>query len=179
MVEMAIVAPVLVMLVLLAFEMSLLLRETMTVQSATRAGARVGSSAHTTRLSDYETLQAVRAGLGDTPASDVQLVIVFKPDGNGLMDPACRTASVADLCNRYTGADFSRSVSDFDTGASCPASAPDHHWCPSDRNRDQASPGGPDWFGVHVEVLHRTVGWIPDRTVADTVVMRLEPRYTP
>ena len=178
-VELAVVVPVLIVLVLMSFQLGMMLRQDMTVSAAARAGARVGSSAGVDREADYEVLQAVAAGLGTIPVADIELVVVFKSDGGGQVPAACLAASQSGVCNRYTAADLTRPVSDFGDTTSCAASSPDRFWCPVDRERDQASLTGPDWFGVYVQVRNHSVAptFLGDRSLSDTVVMRLEPRF--
>lgn len=180
-VELAIISPLLILLVLMGTETGMVLRDHLTISAASRSGARVGSSSGVARLADHDVLQAVAAGLGSVPTSDVELVIVFEPDAGGQMAPACRTSSQNGLCNRYTGADLARPSSDFTGTTSCTGSSPDRYWCPLLRERDQASVDGPDWFGVYVQIRHRSLaqGFMGDRSLSNTTVMRLEPRFTP
>lgn len=180
-VELSIVAPFLIMLVAMGLELGLVLRDHMTVASAARSGARVGSSAQTTRLADYELLQAVGAGLGSVDPADVEAIVVFKPDASGHMPSTCRTHSVNGRCNRYTAVDLSRPATDFTGVSTCLGSAPDKAWCPLDRIRDQASATGPDWLGVYLQIRHRTAvpAFRGDVSVSDRTVMRLEPRFGP
>lgn len=181
-VELTIVAPMLVLLVMMGLELALVLRAQMTVSSAARAGARVGSSANTTRLADFDLLSAIKSGLGDIDLTDVELVVVFEPDGSGNMPAACRTSSVTNTCNRYTGSDLmSLDIATFTGTTSCTGSSPDRFWCPVTRVRDQAAAAGPDWFGVYLRVSHESSApaFLGDRSLSDKTVMRLEPRLTP
>lgn len=182
MVELAIVAPLLVLLVMMGLELALVLRGQLTVSSAGRAGARVGSSAHTSRLADFDLLSAIKSGLGDIDLADVELVVVFEPDGSGNMPASCRTASVTGTCNRYTGVDLiNLDVADFTGTTSCTGSSPDRFWCPATRVRDQAAAAGPDWLGVYLQIRHGSSApaFLGDRSLSDKTVMRLEPRLTP
>lgn len=178
--EFSIVAPLLLLLVMMGLELGLLMRDEMTVSAATRAGARVGSSAQTTRLADYDLLQAVAAGLGSVDPTAVELIVVFESDANGDVPAGCMTASRPGTCNRYTAADLTRPATDFRGTSSCTGSSPDRSWCPATRNRDQAAPGGPDWLGVYVRVRHDSAvpGFLDSTVVTDKTVMRLEPRFT-
>lgn len=176
--EFSIVAPLLILMVFMGLELGLLLRDEMTVSAAARAGARAGSSAQTTRLADYDVLQAVATALGPVDPADVESIVVFEPDVNGNVPPGCLTASVRGTCNRYTGADLARPVAHFRGTTSCTRASPDRAWCPPRRNRDQASPAGPDWLGVYVRIRHDSTipGFLDSSVITDKTVMRLEPR---
>jgi hypothetical protein len=108
-------------------------------------------------------------------------VVVFKPDANGQMHPNCKMSSQTDLCNRYTAADLGRPTADYTGTSSCTGTSPDRFWCPVTRERDQAAVAGPDWYGLYVQVRHHSMapGVLGDRSLTNTTVMRLEPRFQP
>jgi hypothetical protein len=178
-IELAIVAPLLVLLLIGSIEVGSVLRSGMTASSAARAGVRVGASGAVGRLADHEILQSVRAGLGEVAAADIEAVIVYRADGNGAMAAGCLTASVPGQCNRYTAADLTRPATDFGGSTACSSSAPDRFWCPLARQRQQAVHGGPDWLGVHVRFRHHSLfgTYFADRSVSDRAVMQLEPEF--
>ena len=77
-IETAIVAPFLILLVLGIWEFSNGWQSNLTVQTSVRAGARTGSGLGNDRAADYAVLQAVKAGMTDFSTSDIQTVVVYK-----------------------------------------------------------------------------------------------------
>ena len=105
--ETAIIAPFLVLLAMGIWEFSNGWQSNLTVQTTVRAGARTGSGLGNDRAADYAMLQAVKAGLTDFAAADIQKVIVYKAtDVNGAVPAGCVTtgSSSSLACNVYTGA---------------------------------------------------------------------------
>ncbi|MCJ7779434.1 MAG: pilus assembly protein [Acidimicrobiia bacterium] len=82
-VEMAIVAPLLVLLVFGIFEYGLLFREKLTIASAATSSARTGATMGTRADADYRILQALEAGLYDQVDSGVLIrVDIFEANPN-------------------------------------------------------------------------------------------------
>ena len=108
-IETAIVAPFLILLMLGIWEFSNGWQSNLTVQTSVRAGARTGSGLGNDRAADYAVLQAVKAGMTDFSTSDVQTVVVYKAAAaNGDPPPGCLTgtSSSALSCNVYSGAEL-------------------------------------------------------------------------
>lgn len=178
MVEVAIVTPLLMLLVLGAAELGLRVETSQTVVNATRSAARVASSAGDDRLADYDVLATLDAALASVDDADVERIIVFKPQADGSLSLLCRLGSVPGECNHYSGSDLNTPPSAFAGVNSCLLGSPDIDWCPIDRETEQAV--GTDWIGIRIEVRHTSLApFLADRTVADTTVMRLEPRFNP
>jgi Flp pilus assembly protein TadG len=174
-VEFALIASFLTFLVLGVADLGYLWQTRMTVQNATRAGARVGSSMNTSLTSDYSLLAAVRAGLNDVGLSNVTAVIVYKSaTSDGVVPSTCKTTltSQSGSCNVYTGAQLTSLLAG---SFQCGASALDRFWCPSSRQALLGS--GPDYLGIWVKVtvprLMKVFG--ATATITDSSVMRLEP----
>ncbi len=178
MIEVALVVPLLATLVLGVAELGFHVRGTQSVTAASQAGARVASSSGNSRLADYDALMAMAGPLAKFEVADIERIIIFAPLADGSLPTDCETHTVAGECNHYDGSSLSLSASAFTGTSTCGVFEPDRFWCPLDRDNDQA--GGTDWIGVRIEVRHDSVApFIPDRTIVDTTVMRLEPRFEP
>src|SRR3954453_18850693 len=79
-VEFAIIAPVLSMLIFGMIEYGLLFRDYLTVSNVTRTGARVASASGDDTLADYSILQAVKGAAGALPGgiASIDQIIVYK-----------------------------------------------------------------------------------------------------
>ncbi len=177
-VEVALVIPLLIMLTMGMAEVGFIVRDTQTVVAASQAGTRSVATAGDTRLADSSALSSMAAALNDFDPNDVERIIIFKPEADGSMPILCQTAAVNGLCNYYDGSDLSLTAADFTGSSNCNPTAPDAPWCPIDRETSQGV--GPDWIGIRVEVKHESFApFMGDRTISDTTIMRLEPRFEP
>lgn len=174
-VEFAIIAPVLSLLIFGMIEYGLLFRDYLTVSNVTRTGARVGSASGNDQYSDYNILQAVKGAAGALPggATSLQQIVVFKAAGTG-STPDLTTCSTNGTCNVYTGSQLS-SLNSSQFG--CGAGDLDVTWCPSTRVVSQSG-SGTDYVGVWVKINHKFMtGFFGSaRTITDSVVMRIEPK---
>ena len=182
-VELALIAPVLVLIVAGVLEFGLAFRDSMTVSNALRSGARVGSNAGRERLADYTILKSVEAAMAEVPSSRIVRVVVYEASTSSsnvpsscLTPTAISSGGVDGLCNVYSTADLARPASDF-SGTTCSSTAPDRRWCPTSRQNQQAL--GADYLGVWMEVNYTYVTKVfpgSGLTIRDRAVMRLEPR---
>lgn len=178
--ELAIVAPFLLLLVLGVMELGLRTHSSQTLDAATRSATRVASSAGDDRLADFTALQALAGGLSGYDAADIERIIIFNAAAaDGTMPTGCELAPVTGQCNHYLPASLSLAETAFtSSGSSCAPSAPDASWCPLDRDAEQLP--GADWLGVEVWVRHQSFApFLQNTTLKETTVMRLEPRYSP
>ena len=175
-VEFALVAPVLLLLIFGAFEYGMFFKDYLTVSNTTRTGARVGSAAGSGADADYQILQAVKAAATALPggANSIQQISIYRAtSAGGGPSATCQTSSSsADKCNTYTAAAFAQPVTSF----GCGAGSIDSVWCPTTRVDSQAL--GPDYLGVWVKTTHGFVTKLfgSSRTITDSVVMRVEPK---
>lgn len=179
-VELAVVTPFLLVLVLGIAELGLRTHSSQSIVGASRAAARVATSAGDDRLADYTALQALAGALDRYEPADVERIIIFDAGASdGSLPSGCDAAPQDDLCNHYTAADFAAVVGDFgESGGTCTAASPDEKWCPLDRETDQNA--GADWLGVQVRVRHASLApFLRDTTLVETTIMRLEPRFEP
>ncbi len=176
--EAAIVTPVFLLVVFSIFEMGLLFRDSLTTDNASREGARAASTRGDRDDADYYVLRTIQHGLEAMGLERLQYVVVFKATGPDSTVPgACRTASQADLCNRYTAADF---FAELDTAAGVDTGnfrcgTLDSAWCPT--TRETSLSAGTDFIGIHVETRHDYVtGFFTDgNDLGETTILRLEP----
>ena len=171
MVEMAIVAHLLVLLVFGTIEFGLLFQEKLTIASATASAARTGATMGTRDEADFAILQALEAGLYDQVDTSVLIrVDIFKAN------PV--TGVKAGPVDRYTyiptnvGCKWSPCP---DTSLDGPVGS----WLPADRDTVlEPSGGGLDVLGVEIEYRHTSAtSIIPgiDRTFTERALVRLEP----
>ena len=182
-IEMAFVASlVLVPLAMGVLEFGLLWRDNLTMTSAVRAGARVGSGAGDARLSDFTVLQAVKASAAPLGRDRVDKVVIYRvTTAGGAVPAACAAAAPGAIvptesCNIYSGDDVWDLVETDFTGTLDCGTSPDAAWCPLLRETDLSI--GPDSIGVWMRVNHTWVsGLFGDAglTLTDSAVMRLEP----
>jgi Flp pilus assembly protein TadG len=175
-VEFALVAPVLLLLIFGAFEYGMFFKDYLTVSNTTRTGARVGSAAGSSGDADYQILQAVKSAAAALPggSNSIEKVSIYRSTsaGGGPSATCQTTSSAADKCNTYTAAAFTQPVTKF----GCGAGSIDSVWCPTTRVDSQAV--GPDYLGVWVKTTHGFVTKLfgSSRTITDSVVMRIEPK---
>jgi hypothetical protein len=190
MVEMAIVAPLLALVVGGMVEFGMLWRDDMTASASTRAAARVASNLGDDNLADYEALLALDAGLSGLTNLNVEGVLIYNASAaDGEPHPSCFDGSgdpvdSAGRCNYYTaaqltaisGIDCSTACSEFPDDASC-ASGWATYFCPQTRSTSQGS--GTTIVGVWVRIQRDYItGMLPGDgvTITDQTVMRVEPR---
>jgi Flp pilus assembly protein TadG len=185
-VELALILPLLLGLSLAVFDIGMGWRASMTVTSAARAGARVGSNLGVESHADQAALAAVSAALGSIPPAEIDLIVIYRSDGAAGGVPAACTTTTARAnggdpsarCNTYTAADLQAAVAgtgmNFD--GAC-AGRRDSAWCSTTRNNSQVSSAGPDYLGVYVRIHHSTSTKIfgSSLTIDDHAVMRIEP----
>ena len=185
-VEAAIVAPLLFLLIYGVMEVGYAFFGRETVNNMSVVGARTASSEANNVLADYTILQAVRHGSTGIGTNGVDVVVVYRATGPGDRVPtACKTASVVNTttergCNRYVKSDLLLDSDEFGcVGPPGPSSKIDHYWCPTTRKTAvQGSHGPPDYVGVYVQAEHKNLtGVLGDHFTFETdTVMRIEPR---
>src|SRR4051794_26546389 len=114
-VEAAFVFPIMALLVFGSLEFGLLFKDYLTVANMSRAGARIGAADGSTQYTDYDVLQAVKASGNTLNTANIKAIVVFKSTAgtSSLPNTTCQTASVTNVCNFYTSADFTRPKTDF------------------------------------------------------------------
>lgn len=181
-VELAVILPLIIMIAFGVVEFGSAWNRKLQMETAARAGARVGSSLGNTRLADYGLLQAVKSALNDIGLSNVDYVVVFKSTATNGARPAGNCASstpssVTSQCNVYTGAQLqSLTQTDFAGTTSCSGTAPDRFWCPLNRQNVQSL--GADYLGVWIKARYVTITGVFKSPffLTSAAIMRLEPK---
>ena len=181
-VELAFVLPLLAMFAFGAIEFGLAWGDRLAVQTAVRAGVRVGSAQATVSTADHTLLLSTGAALTDIGLANVRYVVVFKSaTTDGVVPPACLTGtphSVSGSCNVYTGAQLVQVLAGTSPASwfGCGVGSLDLSWCPTGRQAVQAL--GNDFLGVWVKASRPMLtGFFGTTlTIADDAVMRLEPQ---
>ena len=179
-VELVIILPLFVVLAFGTIEFGAAWSNKLKVETAARAGARVGSSLGNARLADWSLLQSVRSAIDDIGLDNVDYVIVYKASAtNGAIPATCKTSppsSQNGLCNVYTGTQLASLVqTDFGGTSTCAVTAPDRFWCPTARQDVQHL--GTDYLGVWIIADSPTVTDLfgSPLDLQAKAVMRLEP----
>lgn len=181
-IEFALVAMFLVVLMMGAYDYGQGWRAGLAVNEATRTGARVGSAMGRDRLADYYILSGAKAALDSSGRlGSVERVVIFRAtSANGRVPDACKSATTIGTgthCNVMTGDEFRGAFteSNFHATTGCfigPATR--QRWCPNARSQVQASA---DYVGIWITYTHdHHFGFLSESsTVARQTVMRLEP----
>jgi Flp pilus assembly protein TadG len=150
------------------------------VETAARAGARVGSSLGSDRTADQGLLQSTISVLNDFGLDNVNYVVVFNPSSTGKRQGTCANATPvaqAGLCNVYNTNQL-KNLGTLNFTSSCTGNtgvAADKNWCPTGRHNTQAS--NPDWVGVYVQANYVTVTGLFKSPfyLSSAAIMRIEP----
>ncbi len=160
-VEFVLVAPLLILLLLGTAEMGLAIRDWLTVTSASRSGARVGTAAANNPAADTAILGAVEAAMSTSDFDSVTSVWVYAVTPAGDRDPA-RT-------NVYSRTGVGCGWNPCPGGGGVP-------WPPVSRN---VALGSLDTLGVRVNFTHSWITGVlglADASWSDDAVMRIEPQ---
>lgn len=191
MVEMAIIAPFLAMIMAGIVEYGTLWRDNLTVVSSSRAATRVVSNLGDNHLADYEAVLSLNSGLSAIDGYELEYVMIYdasaadgQPHGDCFDLSGDPQDSSTGKCNVYdatdvatiVGLDCSTSCSEFPEH-SCTAGSMTEHYCPmSDRETEQNV--GLSSVGVYVRIKRDYfTGIFPGDgvTIEDTSVMKVEP----
>lgn len=190
MVEMAIVAPLLALLVGGIIEFGTMWRDNLTMSSSTRAAARVVSNLGDDRLSDYEALLTLDAALSGVSGLTIDGVLIYDAgaaDGaphSSCFDVAGDPQASMGHCNFYSAAQLvsisglscSTTCVEFPNNTNC-AGGLTVYFCPQDdRETDQSA--GTTNVGVWVRAERGYLtGMFPGSgvTMTDRTVMKVEP----
>ncbi|MEM9200791.1 MAG: TadE/TadG family type IV pilus assembly protein [Actinomycetota bacterium] len=191
-VEMAIVAPLLILIAVGIVEFGMMWRDSLTVSSATRASARVASNLGESHLADYEALLSLDAALESSGGLTIQGVLIYDASAaDGQPHSSCfdldgDPRDSVGWCNHYSAADLV-TVRTLDCSTACPSHFPDSttcaggwtvHFCP-DLHRSSSQGTGLSQVGVWVSVQRDYfTGMMPGDGVEidDATVMNVEPR---
>jgi TadE-like protein len=185
MVEFALVAVLLLMIVFGIVEFGLAFRDRLTIGNAGQSAARVGTAVGNGEEADLVMLQALEQTLANLPSSGVGIVKyvdIYKADANG--DPVSSCPGAGCVRYAYTYIDGPGPLCDW---SPCPPPLGASYggpWVPSLRN---VQVGNLDVMGVSIVFSHQwiTGGLVPLPDVSctsapsncwvDTTTMRMEP----
>ena len=192
MVEMAIVAPFLALMVAGIIEFGTVWRDNLTVTSSSRAATRVVSNLGDNNLADYEALLSLNSGLSAIDGYTLEYVMIYDAvAADGAPDPRCFDSGGDPVpnsgggCNVYTGVQVAAmqslscttSCTEFPITANC-AGGLTADFCPQqDRQTDQTL--GLTSIGVWVRIERDYfTGIFPGDgvTIEDYTVMKVEPQ---
>ena len=133
MLEAAFVTPLVLLLLFGVIDGGYGLHEKLSVDNMSLVGARSASGNGSDVQADRLVLQAIGKGAGGVATSQITSIVVYKAAGPSAVVPtACKTASVAAVCNRYTGADLAKATTEFGcVGPPGPVTKIDSFWCPT------------------------------------------------
>lgn len=178
-IEFAIVAPLLILLVFGIFEFGNAWRQVGAVERATQQGARTAASMANHRFADYEALRAIDTATRGLSGVTVEQVVIFNASsGSGEVPAGCLSGSVSGVCNTYSGAQVRNpspgGFSGGNTSAPSCAGSVDAAWCPLGRSRLQASIVR---IGVHIRLTYEPVtGLLPGNVQLErTAVYQIDP----
>lgn len=184
--EFAIMIPVLATLAFGAIEMGSAWRDSQAVLSSSRTAARSLAQFGDQTEADLDALLSVDAAFAGTDMT-VQAVIIYESDDTvnaGGAPDACVTAAEAGVaytgsesCNVYTGTAYTNALSATgDTWFGCAGGDYDTNWCPSTRDRNQATATfiGVQVFATRTSVTGTNLVVVPT-DLEQYSVMRLEP----
>ncbi len=193
MVEMAIVAPFLALMMAGILEYGTLWRDSLTVTSSSRAAARVVSNLGDNHLADYEALLTLSSGLESIDGYTLEYVMIYDASAaDGAPSSSCfnfagdPVDSTTGRCNVFSAADMATvlsinctvSCNEFPSNSTCShGSSMTFHFCPQeDRQTDQSL--GLTSVGVWVRIKRDYfTGIFPGEgvTIEDYSVMKVEP----
>ncbi|MEZ5377590.1 MAG: TadE/TadG family type IV pilus assembly protein [Acidimicrobiales bacterium] len=180
MVEAAITAPLLFVMLFGIIELSLLFRDRVALDAVGFDAARAAAISGNDQDADFHVLEVIMDSASPIAEQDITKIVIFEADGpDDSVPPVCLTGSqdAAEQCNRYMPGQFAEPLSDF--GCRSDRNL-DRFWCPYERvvTQSAANGGPPDYIGVHLEFKHTMVtGFFGgERTMSTTSILRIEPR---
>jgi Flp pilus assembly protein TadG len=161
-VEAAIILPVLLLIVLGIVEYSLAFKNSLSVTSATRAGARTASAQPRQANFSPNTASAVATALTAIDNTSPQVLWIYNANSAGMPDSG--NFSTCNDCNRYT---WNQSTKSWDLSY--------EGWFAAEQNA--CAGASANAVGIYIRAQHRFMTSLfgSARTLEDHTVMRLEP----
>ncbi|MGZ4682106.1 MAG: TadE/TadG family type IV pilus assembly protein [Acidimicrobiales bacterium] len=196
--EMALVAPLLVLLMLGVFEFGTAWRNKTILTSSLRSAARIESQGTLNPMIDQIALGALYSGNAKLTNMTLVKVIIYEatnPGGQpaanclsagsgGMTTKGRKNALGVQSCSIYSAGQVAAAATGGGTFGSCTNTASwDYNWCsgPSgvtDPRNNTFTSSGPDYVGIYAEYTYDTVtGLLPMSTItiSDQAVFRIEP----
>lgn len=167
-VEAALLLPILLLLVFGIAEYALAFKDSLSVSSATRSGARTASAEPRTTTYAVDTAAAVTKVLTALPSNGPQQLWIYKADANGMPD----SGSFSTQCTTCVIYNWDPSTRSWNT-----ASPVKNNWPATGVGGQNACAGTADSIGIWVKATHKMLtGFFGSTsTLTDHTVMRLEP----
>lgn len=196
MVEFALMAPFLVLLVFGIVEYGSVLRNDTTITGSVRNAARVGAQYRDGAQGDRQALTSLNSSITSAQRITINRVVVYRASSaDGAPTTNCATSitvtptgtsprgSLTDACNIYSAAQVAAATSggQWSTATSTCSNSPtnwDGFWCPANRKAAlTGSDSPPDYLGLYVSVTYTPIsGIVPvPTTYTDFAVNRIEP----
>jgi len=176
-VESALIMPVFALVIFSTLEFGLAFRSYLTLTNTSREAARFISILGNDPDADFQTVSGIVGTISLQRGAALEKVVIYKstgPSNTTVSGPlaACRSASVSNLCNTYTGSALTTSP----TGWGCGSTSPDRFWCPTSRKVMLSDP--PDYVGIYVQIVHTNATGVvgSNKTFTTQEIMRLEPQ---
>ena len=200
--EMALVAPLMVLLMLGVFEFGTAWRNKVVLTNSLRSAGRIESQNSLNPNVDQLALGAFYAGNSKLTNMTLVRVIVYDaagatgaPPANclsispvGLTTKGVKNSGGTNSCSVYSPAQVAAAAANGGTFGSCTSSASwDFNYCagtagiPDPRQNSLTATNGPDYVGIYAEYTYDTItGLLPVNTikVVDKAVYRIEPAAT-
>jgi hypothetical protein len=191
--------PVFLLLLFGMIEFGFIFKDSLTLASMTRSGARIGAATGNSMSpnTDYQILSAMLGG-STALGSTINFVIIYKASATsgalptGCAPPAPATpppTGVTGECNVYdhTALMALKTMTQAQTSGyfGCTGASLDQFWCPGavggQTGRIVSQSGnngaGPDYLGVYISATHTSITkFFPGLTLHDAAVMRIEPQ---
>jgi hypothetical protein len=187
--EFALCLPLIMVVLVGIFEFGFMFRQQIEFSNSVQAAARVGSHAGKARNADQLALASLAMTLTGLPNTTVNKVWIYKSTNtDGTLPSTCNVnpasggAGVNSVCNVYSWSQVQGAAAgtgfDLPTASTCGTSTFDRYWCPLNRADSIIAAGGPDQFGIQVEVTYRNmtnmIGSIGTRTMKERATFRVE-----
>lgn len=191
--EASVIAPVLLVLVLGAFEFGSAFRDSLTlsdsVAGAARSGALQGPDVVDEKSADFEMIKDLREGTNALPIDQIERIVIFdadNPTSGSAVDQvpqACKTAtsSISALkCNVYADpfeAFYAVQQADYEYFLCINGNEVVCGWDPESRNDDPRNPQDIDYVGVYIKMNRQQLTGLFGNTwtLSEASVVRLEP----
>lgn len=186
-VEFALVAPFIIILVFGIIEYGNLWRQTGAIERAAQQGARTASAQADTRFADYEALRSIDSVTRGLPGITVERVVIYevKPSSDGTVPPSCLNSSQGSTaaqpgCNVYSTSQIRTTnpagfpIAGPSSNPTCASGSWDSAWCPTTRPRTDTNLVR---IGVHITVRYESITHLmPDgMTMERYAVYQIEP----
>jgi Flp pilus assembly protein TadG len=191
-IELAFVAPLMVVLLLGIFEFGTVYRNENIVANALRGAARVVSQQPNSQPIDELAIATFASGTVGLKNMTLQRLVIYNADTTGLVPAACKTASitgtapfgVSGTCSVYNltqvkavAADPVGASASFGCGGKTTGTTWDGNWCPASRNTALTEPM--PRVGVYAVYTYNDVTNLfptSTMTISDYAVFSLQPK---